>query len=152
DDLREAAAGVLRGIDARTVKTIEFQPTDLVFDQSGRRLLQAKIIPPDGRNPQVREEVQVWDSATDEQHTLPQRTRDFPGAITFLADGTPVQIVWSKDDRNAVTLWDMANQKPARRYEWPKDVVGEPAASTITPGGAFAGVLARAPDQHRSQV
>jgi WD40 repeat protein len=46
----------------------------------------------------------------------------------------------------------MVNQKAVRRFEWPGDVEGEPTAWTLTPGGAFAGILVGSPDRHGGHV
>jgi hypothetical protein len=95
DDLRESAAGILLDVDASTSKTMDFQPTELIFDPSGKRLLMAKTTPEDSQDPGTwrEEEVRIWDSATDELSPLPQRIHDRYGSITFRADGTPLQLV-----------------------------------------------------------
>jgi len=143
NELKEEAPATLLGPDAKTLKTIDFQPDIVTYDPSGKRLLMAKTAPEDPRNPGKprEEEVRIWDSATDEIRVLPQRIHDHYGPITYRDNATPLQLVWEKEPRDAVLLWDMVEQKAVGRFEFPLGTRGEPAAWTITPGGAFAGVL-----------
>jgi eukaryotic-like serine/threonine-protein kinase len=143
NDAKDAAAATLLGIDAKTSKTITFQPDVLAYEPTGKRLLMAIIPPDDPRllgSPQE-EEVRIWESMTDELRPLPQRIHNGYGAITFRDDGTPLQLVWEKQPRSAVLLWDMVGQTAVSRFDLPADVNVLPRAWTITPGGAVAGVL-----------
>src|SRR5262249_32096042 len=119
--LRDEAAATLLCIDARKRRTMNFAPDMLVFDPTGKHLLMAKFIPNDPRNLERggREEVRIWNSATDQINPLPQRTPDGYGPITFPADGAPRQLVWEKEGRGAILLWDLVGQKAIHRLEWP---------------------------------
>jgi serine/threonine protein kinase len=151
DELRDFAANSLVGIDARTSKSFEFSPSELIYDQSGRRLLMVEYIPEEMREPGSPrpQTVQVWDSESDDLRNLPQRPHDGCGAITYRGDGVPLQLVWNKNDANVVILWDMIQQKEVRRLACPYPLQVAPAAWSMTPGGKVASVLALNPEGKR---
>jgi serine/threonine protein kinase/WD40 repeat protein len=138
EDLKEETAATLLGLDAMATKKSDFQADMLAYDPSGRWLLSAKL---DRRNPS-HEEVQIWDSTTDEVRKLPQGVHDGYGPLTFRADGAPLHLLWDKGGKGAVLLWDLGAQKAIRRLEWPLNPEETPMTWSMTPGGTFAGVVA----------
>jgi hypothetical protein len=148
-DLRDAAAAILLGIDAGTANTTDFQPEELVYDPSGKRLLMARSIPENRKDPEGsphKEEVRIWDSVAGETRAVPQGIHNGYGTFTFRDDGTPLQLVWQREKADSIfLLWDMAEQKAFRRFVCPKEAKCKPQSWAVTPGGAFAGVLMMEP-------
>jgi WD40 repeat protein len=148
--LQAEAAASLIGIDAKLTKAFnDFHASDLVYDATGQRLLmvgeqkQTEAQKPQESRPL--EEVRIWDSTTDQLRTLPQQSHDQLGPIRFGDDGTPLQLVWEKEERGALLVWDLERQKALRRFEPATGVKEAPKALSITRGGTAAAAILNAP-------
>jgi eukaryotic-like serine/threonine-protein kinase len=153
-ELRDHAAATLKGPDAHLLKSLEFVPTTVVYDLTGRRVLMARTEAEDPKNigsSSHRQIVRVWDSETDELSELKQRIHQGYGEIAFRDDGVPLQLVWDDDQPNAVLVWDMVAQRELRRLDCPFALNQPPLAWSMAAGGTAAAVLARDPEG-RSQV
>lgn len=150
DDLRERAAALLRGVDARTSKKFDFQPTDLAFDPSGTQLLMTRYLeaPRGGDSPRRVQEVRICNPETDERRNLPQSTHDEYGPVTFRG-GTPLQPAWDRGDGGVISIWDLSEGKAIRRLAVPENVQGRPAAFSMPASGSIVGALIeRGDDRH----
>jgi serine/threonine protein kinase/WD40 repeat protein len=153
NDVRAAAASTLLGTDAKLAKTIDFEPADLAYDPSGKRLLMTRFVPEnpqDPQNPRLREGVTIWDSKTDQQTELPQPVHDAYGPIRYQHDGTPVQLVWNKNDATVVVVWDLAAANAVHRLECPFPLeTNTVIAWSLTAGGMYAGIVVADPQGQR---
>jgi len=107
DNLRNQTAAALAGLDARRRKHLRHGASAVAWDHDGKRLLMGAA---------KNGTASLWDSDRDEE-TLFEHAGE--GPVTFLADGTPVQLVADRKDRWSVALWDVGTGRPIQRFEIP---------------------------------
>jgi serine/threonine protein kinase/WD40 repeat protein len=141
DDLRNQAAAILIGLNARRSREIrEFDASAVLFDQAGKRLLIG------GADPRPA-------SADRKAHpTIPARILDLvsgdpilakevgPGPIAFLPDGTAVHVVVDQKDRLKLRLRVVQREEIIRDFRIP----GEEKTTSLSPSTRPA--LAMTPD------
>jgi serine/threonine protein kinase/WD40 repeat protein len=127
--LQAQAASALAGIDARSVKSFDFETGALAFDPSGQNLLLS------GED----ERVRIWNSSTDQTQTLEPAGR---GVFAFRPDRTALQLVVTKDKRS-LELRDVAKAQLLRTYKPPIEGTSAILAWTITPDAKLVAAMVR---------
>jgi hypothetical protein len=120
DALQAQAAAALAGMDARIVKSFDFDTGALAFHPAVSELL---LSGEEGR-------VRVWNSSTDQTQTLEPAGR---GGFAFRPDGTALQLVVTQD-RRSLELRDVAKAQLLRTYKPPIE-----GASVIRANGTSLG-------------
>jgi hypothetical protein len=118
-DLRDHAATIFGGLDARLVKEFKDEAgTWLAFDRTGQRLVIGGYSDP--RHPEFNQPTRVWNASTDTIEATSTQTET--GPVTFALDGTPVQLIPPTEDRRSLLLWDVARNSPLHEFDLPEDV------------------------------
>src|SRR5262249_54307328 len=136
DDLRNQAAAVLHGLDARLHKRFDrIVAASVSFDKEGKRLLMG-----DGDGSAAR----LWDGTINEPTSsgLPG-----PGPVVFRPDGTPWQIACK--GRWTYVVWDVARRRLVRVLAVPGRSDQEPQPGELLPRmavGSDGSFFAASPD------
>lgn len=122
--VRNQAAAILSGMDARLVKTFEDESFEgasaVAWDNKGERLLMGGTVD-ERRHP--RKPARLWDS---ESGAPQESNQNGFGPVAFRTDGTPLQFV-PRDDVWTYVLQDVAKGQPIREFRFP-DTQGQPQA------------------------
>jgi serine/threonine protein kinase/WD40 repeat protein len=127
--LQAQAAAALAGMDARIVKSFDFDTDALAFHPAAPELLLSGA---DGR-------VRVWNSSIEETRILEPAGR---GEFAFRPDKTALQLVVTQDQRS-LELRDVAKAQLLRTYKSPIEGASAILAGTITPDARLVAALAR---------
>jgi serine/threonine protein kinase/WD40 repeat protein len=103
EDVRNQAAALLGGLDARKTKRFECSGSAAAFDSQGQRLLVGGL---------DKEGAWLWDSATDSRQTSSQVGE---GPVAFGRGGAALQLMAPKDKEVSLVLWDVARQQEVQR-------------------------------------
>jgi WD40 repeat protein len=108
-----------------------WESSAVAFDATGRRLLVGGAFDRQGR---PLAGARLWDG-----RAVPAVSRlRGAGPVAFAADGTPLQLTLSPDDRSTLLLWDVARQRPLQRFRLPGPA-GERLTSNWPPLALSAG-------------
>jgi serine/threonine protein kinase/WD40 repeat protein len=135
EDVRDEAAALLGDLDAKIHKHWDFPASGLAFDATGQRLLLGGW----DRSP-----ARLWD---EKAQTLVDSQPAGPGPVAFVSDGTPLQLLVSKEPALTVLLWDVAGKQAVRRFTVPKEVVGSPTATALSSDGTLVAVALSTPEE-----
>jgi serine/threonine protein kinase/WD40 repeat protein len=136
--LRDLAASVLAGIDARVSRRLEFGGSSVAFDATENRFVIGGL--DDSRGNSVRTAT-LWEMEGDKKGESPLRGE---GPVGFAPDGTPLQVVFQDPH---VVVWDMARKKDVRRLYFAD--IGKRDSKTDSPtlvladNAALVGISAR---------
>src|SRR5262245_9074298 len=112
-DVRDQAAAVLSGLDARRVREWSLGGSSVVFDGDGRRMLIGGLSPEPDRK-FAGEPTRLWSGGLDDP--TPYRFSG-SGPAAFTADGTPLQFVAGED--GTLALWDVGKDRLVREFKLP---------------------------------
>jgi eukaryotic-like serine/threonine-protein kinase len=105
-DLRDQAAALLAGLDARPIKQFtNFGASSVSFDQAGKRLLMGGIT----------DSAKLWDLATDIIHT---NSGTNLGPVAFAENGDPLQLLYDSD-HHSLALANVLTAQTVREWEIP---------------------------------
>ena len=127
--VRDQAAAILGGLDARELKHFEtFGVSEAAFDPEGKRLLASAVTGPTEQF----QKVKLWNADTYELQDLKAVGE---GPVGFRADGTPLQLAAGQKD---LILLDAAKGDMLRRLDLPPGaIVRLPRLTAMTKDGAF---------------
>ena len=135
--LRDEAALIFRGIDAKVIKSFETKPEYITFDSKDQLLITSSA--PEGK--QNCQHAKIWDLTNDDLVSLPDSFYDKPGPISFREDGVPIQAVWGSDSVDRLILKNLRDQRTIQQFVFPPGEQGMPAAMSMTIGGGYVGAL-----------
>jgi serine/threonine protein kinase/WD40 repeat protein len=106
--VRDQAAAMLIGIDARIVKSLKRHASGVVFDNDGKRLLLGGTVDNHSKPQQA---AVLWDSTTDQYYSseLPGH-----GPIAFV-EGAPFQLV--PENARTLILWDVVKRRAVQKFQ-----------------------------------
>jgi serine/threonine protein kinase len=138
-NLRDEAALIFHGIDAKIIKSFETQPEDITFDSKKHLLITSSTFDIDRK--QNCQQAKIWDLANDDLVLLPDSFHDRHGPISFRGDGIPIQAVWGPDSVDRLILKNLRDQSTVQQFVFPPSEQGMPTAMSMTPGGTYVGAL-----------
>jgi serine/threonine protein kinase/WD40 repeat protein len=133
-DLRDQAAAVLIGLDAKRKAHFQLRCGSLAFSPEGRRLLM-------GRGTGG---ILFWDQITDRKVTVEDAGGS--GPFAFRADGTPLQLTSNSKDRRVLDLWDLIARKVKQTFSTVALEESGWTATSLSADGAWAAGAGRRKD------
>lgn len=138
-DVRDQAAAILAGLDARRLKVFtNFGASSVAFDWEGKRLLMGGF--GDG--------TKFWDAATDTIH-ISSRTN--LGPVAFAENGAPLQLLCDAE-RHSLVLADVVHSQTVREWKIPPQFGSQPVTGetplAITPDGSSIVAVLKSVDGH----
>jgi serine/threonine protein kinase/WD40 repeat protein len=143
--LQSQAATLLGGLDARRHKSLALPATALAFNPSGNQLL---IGGSNWLRKEAERPVQIWDSTTDEIHTVDVKGT---GEFGFRADGTSLFLKVASNDESALQLWDVNKARLLLTFKAPGEGRSAIGAWAMTPDGVWVAAAARRVPENRDR-
>lgn len=149
-ELRLLAAETRAGLDATRTHLWQCPASYLAYNSTGTKLLmvQQASIDPMGESTEsanthreVISRAQVWNSVSHKLEQFAESNHDGLGPIAYRKDQEPLQMVWRRQDPNAILLWNLEKREPTVRLECPVPLMVAPKSWSIVPNASIASAI-----------